>query len=415
MKPTSLLIAAALAAGCASSELTGAAAARSRGAALPPPGPEDAAAPAGEAAPAAPAVRRDPWLDDASVIARVNGEVLTLRHVRHRMGRAYDEFLDQRDQLAQLVQKETRGLVLERLVIAEAKRLGLTVSDEEMEEMEEAEAKQAAKSRTTVAQTLLDIGITRREWEQGLRDRRLQARAYWFFTGLFPERFYSEEVYRPAVDAYVSPGEVRAWGEANRERLETPDQATLRVIDLRVTPHREAGATEEEAWRLCAAAVDGVEARLRAGEEFAAVAREVSAGPEREEGGLVGPIRPDGPVRAEFRDWAFRPGRKDGDVSERIRLPMGYVLLRMERREEARRPGIEEWGPGAREQLEGWKREAAWSRVQVRLLEEATVKPAAVKEAILASLREAVRKASAEIPRVPPPGTAPRTASAPVR
>ena len=123
--PAALLAAAvaAAAAGCKSPpELEGAAAARSRGAAVEA---RPDAAGGGTSAPV------DPWLDDARVLARVNGKIITLREVRHAMGPAYDQGLNQRDELAAYVAARVRDLVIRRLVVEEAKRIGFASSDED--------------------------------------------------------------------------------------------------------------------------------------------------------------------------------------------------------------------------------------------------------------------------------------------
>lgn len=388
------LLAAAAAAACSSpGELEGAAAARSRGASVLA-GEEAEAKPPGEASRPA-----DPWLDDARVLARVNGRVLTLREVRHAMGPAYDQYLDRREDLARFVQARVKDLVIRRLAIEEARRIGFTVDDEDLERETERAERAAAEAGTTLAQTIRDLGMTRREWDDRTRDDILFQRALYYFTGQFPGRFYDEDRFRPAVDFFVRPGEIRAYGEKHREELGIlrPAQATLRVLDLRKDSFRGPGATEEEAWRLCGRAVDAVEERLRAGESFADLARELSAGPEAPTGGLVGPFLREGPLRAEYREWAFREGRAEGDVSQRLRLPSGYVLLYMERLEPERVRPIEEWAPEARERLLNLKKTIAWNEVQIALLEEAAVSPRDLRDGLLSGLRSSTRRVREEL------------------
>ena len=392
-----LIASAALAAGCAGDPgLEGAAAARSLGASVE-------GDPPAESKPAAPAKPVDPWLDDATRLAQVNGKVITLRQVRHRMGPAYEQYLDRRDDLARLVHARARDLVEQQVVVEEAKRVGLRVTDEDMDRDEEQQEMEAAKKGDTVEQYLHDMGMTRREWDENRRNDIYYGRARYYFTGEAPARFYAEDRFRPRVDIFVTPDEVRAFGEAHRAEIETPESAAIRVIDLRRDSFREAGSDDEEAWRRCGLAMDAVEERLRAGEPFADVARQVSQGPEAPRGGLMDPFGREGSIRPEYREWAFADGRKEGEVSPRMRLPTGYVILSLEKREAARSPAIEEWGPRVRASLLELKRRLAWAQVLAGLLEEASISPAGFRDTLLEEARAAVRVLSRQLPPVQPP------------
>ena len=231
--------------------------------------------------------------------------------------------------------------------------------------------------------------MTRREWDDRTREDVLYQRALFYFTGQFPDQFYDEERYRPAVDFFVRPGEIRAFGEAHRAEfgIESPPSATLRFLDLRVDSYREAGSPESAAWDRCAKAMDAAEERLHDGTPFADLAREISEGPEASRGGLAGPFLAGDPLREEYRSWAFREGRKDGDVSPRFRNPAGLVLVYMERFEPARSQPIEEWAPRVREHLLDLKKTVAWNEVLIGLLEGGSVTPADLKQLLLGQLR----------------------------
>ena len=392
-----LIACAALAAGCAGNpELEGAAAARSLGASVEGDPPV-------EAKPAAPSKPVNPWLDDATRIANVNGKVITIRQVRQKMGPSYEQYLDHPEDLARLVHARARDLVEQQVVVEEAKRVGLRVTDEDMEWDEEQQEKEAAKKGDTVDQYLHDVGMTRREWDENRRNDIYYGRARYYFTGAAPARFYAEDRFRPSVDTFVTTDEVRAFGEAHRSEIETPETATIRVIDLRRDSFREAGTDDEEAWRRCGLAMDAVEERLRAGEPFADVARQVSEGPEASRGGLCDPFGREGSILSAYREWAFAGGRTEGEVSRRMRLPTGYILLRLEKHEAARSPSIEEWGPGVRASLLELKRRLAWAQVLVRLLGEASIAPAAFRDMLLEESRAAVRALSRQLPSVQPP------------
>ena len=404
-----LLAAAAMAAGCTTDqELRGAAAARSRGAEVP------AAAEAGPGAGAAvgPVRTYDPWLDDTRKLATVNGHVIPLGQVRHDMGPAYDQYLDRRDVLTGFVNKKVRDLVLRTIVTGEGKRVGLSVNAEDMERDEERQAKQAAAAGSTIEQTIRDFGMTRREWDENRREKILFARSQAYFMGLFPDFAYNADRFRPGVESWVSPAEVRAWGERHRTDLDRPRTATVRILYLCAADFAGPGVSDDEAWRRCSAALDALEERLKAGDSFATVADLGRRFPGAGEGGLYPPVTStSGDLKSQYREWAFADARRPGDVSPRMKVPAGFVVLRLEKREDAASPDIEEWGPMAHAEIEGRRRSLAWTECQAQLLEEAVVSPAETRASLLAELREEARRIRRELD--PPEGD--RTAAPPVR
>jgi len=158
------------------------------------------------------------------------------------------------------------------------------------------------------------------------------------------------------------------------------------------------GTSPEEAWRTCEKAVEGFLERVKAGESFAAIAdlgrRFPGAGP----GGLYPAVTStSGDLRSQYREWAFADERTEGEISAPMKVPAGYVVLRLEKREDAVKPDIEEWSPLARAEIEGRKRALAWAECQARLLEEAAVSPADLKASLLAELRAEARRLRREL------------------
>ncbi len=378
-----LLAAAFVAAGCSSSrELTGAAAARSRGAAVTgiPEAP-----PKFEAA--------DPLTDYARVLARVNGKVITLRQVRHQLGPTYEQNLDQRELLIKAIEARTQDLVLKQLILDEAQKLGMGVSDEDMREDLEEQEERAASRGTTVEQNLIDQGITRREWDQERRERINVRQASMYFQGYGLDKWYREEFFRPSVDPYVSPDEVRRWGEGHAELVMfQQESASFRILDLRKDDFGGPDATDRERRRLCAEAMDAALARVQAGESFGEVVRAVSRGPEAADGGLVVGVSRRSPYRQEYLDFVFGESTRSGDVSPKIEVPTGCIVLLLEERKEASSRPIEVWAPAVRRRLEEMRRELVTQEVLLRLLDEAAVSPREFRDSVHASLQDRARK-----------------------
>jgi hypothetical protein len=401
--PALLLALLASAGGCASpAPPTGLAAARARGAgdggAEPPP-----AAAGADDAPASPPAPVDQLLDFSRAVARVNGRTIVLREVRIQFGPSWENYLNRREDLLRLADERLRAIVLRRLLVAEAERIGLTLPEGVLEKEEERQRKAAEAEGTTLDQHARDMGTTRREMSQATAERLMADQARAFFTGYYPPHAYDADTFRPSVDFFVSPDEVRAWGRAHPDRVSVPASARLRLLDLRVDEFRRDGASDAEARAACLAAAERARDRARAGEGFADLVRELSHGYGREEGGLLPPMGPTGSERAEYRAWAFAPERKVGDVSDPIPLPSGAVVLYVEERSGGGTLPIAQWGPIAREELEGIKREIAWIEVRVRLVEEASIEPRELRDQILARLEEERRAAVSLLPPPEPP------------
>ena len=75
-------------------------------------------------------------------------------------------------------------------------------------------------------------------------------------------------------------------------------------------------------------------ARLKAGEDFAKVAGEVSASASKANGGLIGPI-----AASELSPDLQKTlqGMKPGDITEPLRAAKGYQILKLETSKQARR------------------------------------------------------------------------------
>lgn len=393
MSRTLLLLSLLASTGCRSSSAVGTTA----GAGESPGAPPIVATgdPKGGGSEGAGAAAPDPWFNDARWLARVSGRAITLREIKYRLGGTYDRLLADREQLRQLVDLKLQDLVVERLLEEEAKRVGIGVPEDVFEgEVAEWE-RQAAARRTTLEQSIREQGRTRREWEQDLRSRLLVQRFIYLATGRYGD--VPREFYRLHVDPYVSPEEIRAYGERHPEESSVPEKAVVRMIDLRPDDFSEGGRlSEDEAWEACGKAMDRAEARVHSGEDFGKVAGEVSKGEGSDREGLLEPFDRRSQRPRAIVDWAFREDVKQGGLSPRVRLPSGYMLLRLESRTEAHRAPIEEWGAKARERLLGIRREIAFQGVVRRLVEAASIAPETLQKAILADCREQVRKLEAE-------------------
>lgn len=135
----------------------------------------------------------------------------------------------------------------------------------------------------------------------------------------------------------VSPVKIETFYNENKERFFQEDQAHMRLIQFT----RKAGQTDEELRALAQAALD----RVRNGEKFEDVARDVSQESRRARGGdWDWQKRSD--LRPEFSDPLFK--LKKGETSDVIITPEGAFLLHADDRKYAGIQPIDE----VRDQIE---------------------------------------------------------------
>jgi parvulin-like peptidyl-prolyl isomerase len=132
-------------------------------------------------------------------------------------------------------------------------------------------------------------------------------------------RRYVEQRIAPTVT--VSEAEARAWYEQPGNQIYHMDQIKVRLIFVNGAANDPAETQAKAQQRVESAA-----ARIGAGEDFAAVAREVSEDLSRENGGELGWLsRGVFPRALEGTVWGLEPGETSGV----LRGPYGFALIQV--------------------------------------------------------------------------------------
>lgn len=218
----------------------------------------------------------------------------------------------QRSYLVQLIDRE--------LIHDEAARLGVTVTDSNIEAALEAYRKDYPG--TSFESMLHERGLTLPAWREELKE------------SLIMEKLLEQAVYS-RVD--VSDMEIAAYYEANRKEFDRPAQVRARQIVV---------ATEAE----------GQEAlgQLRQGRPFAEVAAEHSLSPDAEQGGDLG-FFGRGEMPPEFDNVVFDlPVNR---LSELVKSEYGYHIFLVEEKRKAARLSRKEATDEIRQILESQKKE----------------------------------------------------------
>ena len=156
---------------------------------------------------------------------------------------------------------------------------------------------------------------TPEEYRRWLTERQRKQ----LMTSTLIELMRAMEKIKPVVP---TEREMRAFFESRRTGQDRPETISLRQIII--TP-RPSDSARSRAWYLA----DSLLAKLRAGEDFAELARQYSDDPgSAQQGGSVGWFRR-GVMHPAFENAAFvlRPGF----VSDPVETPFGYHLIQVER------------------------------------------------------------------------------------
>jgi peptidyl-prolyl cis-trans isomerase D len=361
---------------------------------------------------------------DANTVATVNGEEIAFDRYQ-RLYRSYVEFYRQlyrerfTPELAErlgLSQQVLNDLILETLILQRAKAEGIQVGDPEVRatiqtirafheggrfsqerylrilsqaritpaDFEEEQRREILK-RKVEATIKSGVKVSELEIRQAYDFRRERVKAVWVQVEIQPllakisatdgeiEAYLKEhpsEFQRPERRrlqyVLVTPknfqvpaveSEVAAYYREHAAEFETPRRVKVSHILVRVPP---TGGSQAE--NHAKAKVESAIKRVRAGEEFAKVAKEVSEDPaSAAAGGELGFVA-QGELVPQFEQAAF--ALKKGEITpEPVRTPVGYHAIRVSDIQEAGRRALKEVADQIREKLQ---RERSDKRAQAK-------------------------------------------------
>jgi peptidyl-prolyl cis-trans isomerase SurA len=257
------------------------------------------------------------------ILAVVNQELVTATELESRIARIREEAERKRQALPpadELRRQVFDALIDERVLVTHARDSGERVDDAELER---AVANVAAQNQITLAELrdrLARQGIDFLRFRRNVRDQ------------ILVERVREREV---ASRIRVTDAEIDAF--LDKRRREAGTAATYHIAQILVTvPEGASDAVVAERRARAEAAL----ARVRGGEAFETVAREVSEDPNRAQGGSIGP-RPADRLPDVFMD-VVRP-LKDGEVAPSLlRTGAGFHVLKLVEKTDAGTSTVQE-------------------------------------------------------------------------
>jgi len=247
-------------------------------------------------------------------------------------------------------------LVTLEIVTQKAAEAGVEVTeaeiDEQLAKLKEPYGGDEAKFEQAIAQQNLSL----EELRENLRQQ-----------GLITKMI--EEVNK---DIEVSDEEVAAFYEEQKQELSVDE--TRRVSHILFSPENaeddEAEVTEAD-WQAALEEAQRVRQQIVDGAAFAELAKQLSDDPgSKDDGGDVGVIER-GALLPEFEDAVF--SLPEGELSEPVRTPYGYHLIRVEEIIPEHVPTLEEAREGLRAQIAGEEGRALWEEWLENAKEELAV------------------------------------------
>ena len=250
------------------------------------------------------------------IVAVVNQELVTAGEVQQRLARIREEAARSRAPLppvATLRQQVVDSLIDERVLVTNARDIGVKVDEAELDRAVVNVAVQNQLSTAQLRERLAKEGIAYPKFRDTIRDQ------------MMVERVREREV---VGRIRISDAEVDALLAQRRDAAGANVELNLAQILVPVAEGAGIAAAGQRRERALAAL-----ARVRAGEDFAVVAREVSEDGNRSQGGEIG-LRPADRLPDLFVKAVL--GLKPGEIApELIRSGAGFHVLKLVERKDA--------------------------------------------------------------------------------
>jgi peptidyl-prolyl cis-trans isomerase SurA len=256
------------------------------------------------------------------VLVKVNGEIFTKTELEARQVTAlrqlgqFDAASDPtgaqlRQKLVEITPELIVNIVDEMLMVQRGRDLGYRLSDEQFQGVVD----NIKKDNNITSEEQFQAAL--KQENMSLPDLRKSVE-----RSMIASRVQQNEVLGRIA---VSEEEARRYYDSHLSEFSTPQTVTLREVFVSVPGDGSTvNVAQDEEIR---AKADRIRERALAGESFEKLASDLSDAPSRANGGLIGPLRVD-ELAPEFRKRI--EGMKVGDVSELLRGPRGYQILKLD-------------------------------------------------------------------------------------
>jgi peptidyl-prolyl cis-trans isomerase SurA len=265
------------------------------------------------------------------VIARVNDQIIT----RSEYQRAEQQLLQEAQQqnlteadLDARLQNLLRDMIDQQLLLSKGKELGITGDAETMRELDDIRKKNNLPDMEALQKAAEQQGVSFEDFKQKIRDSAITQQVVRDEVGRRLNMTHSVE------EAYYA---------AHAKDFEVPEQLHLSEI---LVPTAD-NATDAQL-AAAQAKADDIEAKLKAGANFAQLAKTSSGGPTASAGGDLGDFKR-GTLGTVLEDATF--SLPTGGITPSIRTKQGFVILRVDSHQAAGVPALSAVEPQVEEAI----------------------------------------------------------------
>jgi peptidyl-prolyl cis-trans isomerase SurA len=199
-----------------------------------------------------------------------------------------------------------RDMIDKQLLLSRGKELGINADAEVIRRLDEIRKQNKLDTMEDLEKAARQQGVSFEDFKAGIRDN------------VITQMVVRDEVGRRLQ---MSPSQEQAYYEAHKQEFTQPEQIKLSEI-LIPTPADANDATVAQAQ----AKAEGIEAKLKAGENFEDLAKANSGGPTATQGGDLGMYKR-GALAKVLEDQTFN--LKPGESTAPIRTRQGFVILKV--------------------------------------------------------------------------------------
>jgi peptidyl-prolyl cis-trans isomerase C len=287
----------------------------------------------------------------------VNGNVITEAEVDAKIKPNLDRIARQMDPnvasqyAGRLRAQATAGMIIERLLDEEVKKAGITVTDNDVNSKISEITAQQGMTIDALKSLLAMQGQTFEQFEQQMR------------KGLGYEKLVDRQIGK--VD--INDAEALAFYKENEADYNTPEQVKASHILIKPDPNI---VDVNEAKAKASAKAKDLLKQVKAGADFATLAKENSDCPSKVKGGDLGFFER-GSMVPEFEDAAF--GMQPGQVSGVVETQFGYHIIKVTDRKPPGLTPFEKAKPEIVKKLEDMKKGQLFRQYVDKLRAEAKI------------------------------------------
>ncbi len=253
-------------------------------------------------------------------IARINDQVITSTEYQaaeqQLLQQARQDNISQAD-LDDRVNNLLRDMIDEQLLLSKGKELGITADAETMRELDDIRKRNNLPSMEALEKAAAQQGVSFEDFKQHIREQLIRQQVVRDQVGSHLEMTHADEL---------------AYYNAHKQDFMVPEEVHLSEI-LIPTPDNPTAAQINSAQ----ARANEVAAKLKAGDKFAALARQYSGGPTAAAGGDLGDFKR-GTLGDVLENATF--SLPAGANTAPIRTRQGYVILHVDAHQNAGVPPL---------------------------------------------------------------------------